>query len=152
MRVEIALVTGGGLQKNELFAGERPRGVYGQIGPVYPPNGGQKDDPEAFYGGHTPTGAIPTENEPRPATSSRLLYPQSTLRSVKALRDKEDYPLRLLKSRCDPGVQHNEVSWLERSGKFHRFKCFSPLVFSALDDSVLRLGTPTFPRSCGRQG
>ena len=104
MRVEIALVTGGGLQKNELFAGERPRGVYGQIGPVYPPNGGQKDDPEAFYGSHTPTGAIPTENEPRPATSSRLLYPQSTLRSVKALRDKEDYPLRLLKSRCDPGI------------------------------------------------
>ena len=71
--------------------------------PVYPSNGGQKDDPEAFYGSHTPTGAIPTENEPRPATSSRLLYPQSTLRSVKALRDKEDYPLRLLKSRCDPG-------------------------------------------------
>ena len=77
--------------------------MYGQIGPVYPPNGGQKDDPEAFYGSHTPTGAIPTENEPRPATSSRLLYPQSTLRSVKALRDKEEYPLRLLKSRCDPG-------------------------------------------------
>ena len=103
MRVEIALVTGGGLQKNELFAGERPRSVYGQIGPVYPPNGGQNDDSEAFYGSHTPTGAIPTENEPRPATSSRLLYPQSTLRSVKALRDKEEYPLRLLKSRCDPG-------------------------------------------------
>ena len=36
-----------------------------------------------------------------------------------------------------PGVQHNEVSWLERSGKFHQFKWFSPLVFSALDDSVL---------------
>ena len=129
-----------------------PEACMDVTGPVYPSNGGQKDDPEAFYGGHTPTGAIPTENEPRPATSSRLLYPQSTLRSVKALRDKEDYPLRLLKSRCDPGVQHNEVSWLERSGKFHRFKCFSPLVFSALDDSVLRLGTPTLPSELRKTG
>ena len=51
---------------------------------------------------HQYQGAIPTENSKiRPATSSRLLNTtQSTLRSVKALRDKEDYPLRLLKSRC----------------------------------------------------
>ena len=54
-------------------------------GPVYPSNGGQKDDPDAFYGGHTPTGFIPTKNEPRPAASSRLLYPHCTLGSVKVL-------------------------------------------------------------------
>ena len=95
--------------------------------------------PKAFYGGHTPIGVIPTENEPRPATSSRLLYPQSTLRSVKALRDKEEYPLRLLKSRCDPGFFSAQRSLLV--GKVRKV----PLVQMLFSAGFLRFGRQCSP-------